>query len=145
MSSVFVDPQVLDDRFTQGFCLPQTFLPANAELVVASLRLAEGWRAELGLLAMHFVGIDTAEVPVKISGNMHLAFVGLYQGSGGVHSNLGRPIAYVGRDVPSYGDTHPFGLFPLFEPGVYTVLLVNNTSNADLQVAVNGAFRLARL
>lgn len=144
MSTVFVDPETIPDRFTQPFALAQTRLLRNSEVVVASLQLPEGWRADLVLLNLHLVGIESALVPDKISGNLNLVFAGFYEGIQGVNSNTGRPLVYVGSDVPGFYDSNPFGMCPLVQPGFYTVMLVNNTSNADFQVAVSGAFRLAR-
>ena len=144
MTSVFVDPAAIHDRFAHPFCLPQTRLLRNTEVVVGTMRLAVGWRAELALLAMHFIGVETADLPAKISGNLHMVFVGLYQGVESINSHTGRPLVYVGADVAGYVDSNPFGLHPLAEPGHYTVLLVNNTQNVDFQVAVSGVFRIAR-
>ena len=145
ISTAFQEPGTLADALTQPFCLPQSLVLKDTALVVSSFMLEEGWKAEVALLSMHFVSFSEIGLPIKKSSGVGIVFTGVYAGIQTLNEHTGRPIVYVGTELPGYTDSNPFAHRFIYAPGVYTVLVVNNCTNLDAQVAVSGLIKFSRI
>lgn len=132
---------VTDNRLKRSVSFPlamaQTALTAGKVITLASIPVNRGQRLELRSLSIGLLNVLTPDtIPAYLNTAMGLCSVGLYQ-----ETMLTSPLAY----TFSYGNTttvNPFTPCIITSPGVYAVLVSNNTSNVDLSVAVSGAIRL---
>src|SRR5690606_2412909 len=112
------------------------------QLVVGTFVVPAGWHAEVRWLSLHWVSLTNLDVPVKITGGLAAIFSGVFHGIEAVNKYTGHPLVYAPRELPGYEDSNPWGHHFLYEPGHYTVLAVNNTSNIDVQVQASCSVRL---
>ena len=133
--------QVLD----QGFNLPESRLVAEASIPVGYLYLSPGQLARLRWLSVHLVRIVGTDSPAKVNAGLGSVYAGLYSTGAALRLTPGQPLAYTPVDVPGVNQTSPYFYHDLESPGTYLVLLVNNLSNAAVDVSVTGAFRLSNL
>lgn len=133
--------QVLD----QGFGLPESRLAAEAAIPVGYLQLSPGQLARLRWLSVHLVRIIGTDAPLKVNTGLGSVYAGLYPTAAALRFTPGQPLAYTPVDVPGVNQTSPYFYHDLESPGTYLILLVNNLSNAAVDVSVTGSFRLSNL
>ena len=133
--------QVLD----QGFSLQQSRLAPLAALPVVYVYLTPGQLFRLRWLAVHLVRILTDEAPVKLNAGLGSVYAGLYQDGAAVRTPPGHPLAYTPVDVPGANQTSPCFYHDLESGGTYTIMVVNNLTNASVDVVVTGSFRVSNL
>ena len=114
----------------------QTELRAAKTLMLASVTLAHGERLELRGLTLSLISVlNPAITPKYLNSDLGLCSVGIYN-----TTMISSPLAY----TLSHGNTtitNPFSNCVIATPGVYQVILSNNTSNVDLSVAATGSLK----
>lgn len=135
---MYVTPQ----RFAKLSALPvsmaQTELRRGKSLRVAGWVLARGERLETRNLTLHVVKILTpGDLPTYTNTALGAASVGLYFGE-----TLTSPIAWASVGSVGVAAINPYTVHRVISPGLYTVIVSNNTDNLDLAVCVTGSFRL---
>lgn len=126
---------------TLPISLPQTELRRGRSLRVASLTLRGGERLELRSLTLQVLKILTpGPLPIYTNTALGAASVGLYLGEA-----LTSPIAWAFVGSVGTASTNPFNVRRVVTPGLYTVIISNNTSNLDLSVCATGCVRLYSL
>ena len=141
----YVTPSGLDRVLDQGFSMQQSRLAPLASIPVAYLYLAPGQLFRMRWLSVHLVRIISDVSPIKQNFGLGSVYAGLYQNGAAIRVPPGQPLAYTPVDVPGVNQTSPCFYHDLESPGVYLVLLVNNLTNASVDVVVTGSFRVSNL
>lgn len=117
--------------------LPQTQLNAGMLIVAMKITLAMHQRLELRSLNCFLANILTpGAIPVYLNTAMGLCSVSVTRSL-----TVCSPIAYAlvkDRSTTS----NPFSTCVIETPGVYNVIVSNNTSNVDMAVTATGLFKL---
>jgi hypothetical protein len=149
----------LDQRHALPLCLPLTELQPRDWLVIGTLRLLSGMRFSFRFLQLQLVewtfpdgsSVNTdcsVRVPALVNPNFGYSYVAIFRNYS-VNSDPGT-LAYVGTvaDVVNistqgiaYRDTGVAAL-EIEEAADFTWLVVNNTTDANLHVAVQGQLNL---
>ena len=133
--------QVLD----QGFGMPESCLAPGATMPVGYIQLSSGQLIRLRWLSVHLIRIISTAAPLKVNAGLGAVYAGLYPTGAALRFTPGQPLAYTPVEVPGVNQTSPYFYHDLESPGTYLVLLVNNLSNAFVDVAVTGTFRVSNL
>lgn len=133
---------VTDRRFDRivnvPAALPETELRRGKSIQIAQWRLELGQRLVLKNLCVHVVRILTPGVlPVYANTALGTASAGLY-----LDGALTSPIALARTSVVGAVSTYPYAAHVAVTPGLYTVVVSNNTTNVDLAVCASGVFRV---
>ena len=129
------------NRYARALSVPlsfaQTELRSGKSIIIAKLPLALHQRFELRSLTIAVISILTPGViPIYLNTAMGLASAGLYRSL-----MVTGPLTFA-----SFTDqncvTNPFSPCVVETPGIYRVIVSNNTSNADLSVVVTGSLKL---
>ena len=131
---------VTTNRYARVYNLPitlaQTELRAGKAFVVARFPLALFQRLELRSLTLFVNAILTpGVVPIYLNTSMGLACAGLYNSP-----MLTSPLAYTAFTEQA-STTNPFSPCVIETPGIYSVIVSNNTSNTDLSLTVTGTIK----
>lgn len=134
----YVTPTLADRTLSMPVSLPQTELRRGKSIHIASFVLEEGQFLQLKSLNLHLLKILTpGVVPVYASKVLGVVSVGIYDSpmlcSGGC---LVR-----GYEV-GVSQFNPWQTRRFYNPGTYTVVVSNNTTNVDVDVCVNGSLKL---
>ena len=135
---------VTTQRYAKTAALPvsltQTELRRAKSIAVTSWSLERGERMELSNLTLHVVKILTpGPLPVYTNTALGACSVGLYFGN-----TLTSPLAWASIGTVGVATVNPFAVYRVATPGLYTVIVSNNTSNIDLSACVTGSIRLFR-
>lgn len=133
---------VTDKRFGRVInvpaSLPETELRRGKSIQIAQWQLELGQRIVLKNLCVHVNRILTPGVlPVYANTALGTASVGLY-----LDGALTSPIAFARTTTVGATSVYPYAVHTAVTPGLYTVVVSNNTSNVDLSVCASGAFRV---
>lgn len=129
----------------QGFSVQQCRLEPLASLPVAYVYLTAGQLFRLRWLSVHLVRVLSDEVPVKLNPGLGSVYAGLYPNGSVLRAPPGQPLAYTPVDVPGVNQTSPCFYYDLESSGTYTILLVNNLTNASVDVVCTGSFRVSNI
>lgn len=141
--NAFITSRQLDARLQAPFSLPQSRLKAEAAQPVAFVGLALGQRLRLAWLHLHLVRVDGDPfvAPVKANPSLGAAYAGLYGGRANyILEPTGQPMSYIARDIPGAVLMSPVFYEEVSSPDVYSVVVVNNFKDAEIDVSVSGAF-----
>jgi hypothetical protein len=117
---------------------PQTEMRRGNRIVIAQMPVDLGQILTLRALTLHVVSnLSPGQVPVYHTTSLGAISVGLYFGSA-----LTSPLALATLNTVGTSMTNPFHATKCVSPGVYTVVVSNNTSNMDFSVVVTGATKL---
>lgn len=133
----FVTTNRLDRSLNIPLCAAQTELRANKRLVMGTFTLAQFQRLEIRSLTIKIGRVLTpGAVPFYSFTSYGLCSVGIYRGKGTCS-----PIVYtmINTDPTT---VNPFQPCIISSPGLYTVLMLNNTTNIDLAVVASGVAKL---
>lgn len=134
----YLTPERLASILTLPFNLAQTELRRSKTLQVATIPLLVGQQLDLAALNLHVVKVLTPGAsPVYINTSLDSVSVGLYFGSA-----VCCPLASVRVATVGSAMLNPYRRASISTPGVYTVLVSNNTSNLDFSVVVSGSARI---
>lgn len=82
-------------------------------------------------------------VAVKRVPGMGVVFCGVYASSfNSVLQPSGVPVNYLWIDHIGTISSNPFNYFDFPCPDTYSLVMANNTTNLDLEVTLNGAFKM---
>lgn len=125
-------PRIFDVPFNFG----QTELNRGKMIVMSQFELAINQKFELRMLTINLIRILTpGAIPVYLNTALELCSVGLYRGN-----MLTGPLAYAAfRDQAC--STYAFARCTVATPGIYRIMISNNTSNVDMAVAATGSFK----
>ncbi len=124
---------------TLPISLPQTELRRQKTLQLMTVILNQGQRLELRSLHLHLLQILTpGVVPSLETGGLGLVSVGFYLGGGMLTGGIG----VVGLSQAGVASYHPAQPVWVTSPGVYRVVVANNSSNVDVTVLVTGSLRI---
>jgi len=132
---------VTTNRFARVLSLPisfpQTDLGSGRAIVVAKIPLEMNQRLEIRALCISLVAILTpGVVPVYLNTAMQLCSVGVYEST-----MISSPLVYAAFfDQTSMAN--PFSCCVIETPGLYNVIVSNNTSNTDMAVCATGAAKI---
>jgi hypothetical protein len=117
--------------------LPQTQLNAGMLIVAMKITLAMHQRLELRSLNCFLASILTpGAIPTYLNTAMGLCSVCVTRSL-----TVCSPLAYaLVKDTST--TSNPFSLCAIETPGVYNVIVSNNTSNVDMAVTATGLFKL---
>ena len=135
-------PYVTDTRFSNTvgvpISLPQTELKRSKSVQIAQWNLETGQKLVLKSLSLQVVRILTPGVlPVYSTTALGTTSVGLYL-DGAITSPIGIASA---STVGSFA-VNPRAAHVAVTPGLYTVVVSNNTENIDVSVCVSGLMRI---
>lgn len=100
--------------------------------------VVQGEKLELQSLSLHVVKILTPGVlPVYLNTALGAVSVGLYFGQ-----TLTSPIAWASVETVGSAMVNPFATCRIVTPGLYTVIVANNTANTDVAVCATGVLKL---
>jgi len=133
---------VTDRRFARVVnvpaSLPETELRRGKSIQIAQWRLELGQKLVLKSLCVHVVRVLTpGRLPAYANTALGTASVGLY-----LDGALTSPIAFARTEVVGAVSVYPYAAHTAVTPGLYTVVVSNNTTNIDLSVCVAGVFRV---
>lgn len=104
---------------------------------VAQVPVVQGQRIVLRSLTLQINRTLTANVqPVLINSSLQQVSMGLYFGS-----MLTAPLAYAALSTVGSVSVNPFAQRVCVSPGIYTVIVSNNTTNADFSVTATGVLK----
>jgi hypothetical protein len=137
----------LDGIVAAPLSVPQVALSAQQPaLPIAQFTLAATQILSMPYLTLHFIKYLTLGFTDKRNTGLPTVYVGIYYQTGSAQDMpLGRPVLYVGRDVPGVS-AMPRSIVTTFkEPGLYRVLLVNNHVSSDVSVLVTGTVQISNI
>lgn len=138
---MYVNTARFSKSVTLPISLPQTELRRGRTLRITSWVLKAGERLELRSLALQVLKVLTpGPLPLYTNTSLGSASVGLYLGE-----TVTSPIAWAFVGSVGTASTNPFYMRRVVTPGLYTVIVSNNTSNLDLSVCATGCIRLYSL
>lgn len=128
-------------RLARSFDLPvtlgQTELRSYKNIQLAQVALTQGQQLVMRALTLHVLKLLTPNIlPDVTNSGLGMCSVGVYFGS-----MLTSPLAYVRVNNAGVSLLNPYTVHTFATPGIYTVIISNNTSNCDLSVCVTGAFK----
>lgn len=115
-----------------------TELNRSRAIHVAQVPVTLGQRLVLRTLTLHVPKALTANVtPILFNSALGYVSVGVYFGD-----MLTSPLAVAKMSGVGSSTVNPFARHVFSTPGIYTVVVSNNTTNADFSVVTTGAFKL---
>lgn len=116
----------------------QTELRRGKFIQVAQIPIELGQQLHIRALAIHCVkNLTPGQVPVYATTSLGTVSVGFYFGS-----TLTSPLALAYVLNLGISSINPFHVVKCLSPGVYTVIVSNNTTNMDFSVAATGVAKL---
>jgi hypothetical protein len=133
----YVTPQRLARTFELPISMAQTELRRGEVIQIAQAMIAQGQTLEMRTLTLNLVRILTfGQIPVYLNSAFGLCSVGLYFGP-----MISSPLAYVKITTNGTAMLNPYKRKVMKSPGIYTVLIANNTNNIDLSVCATGSMK----
>lgn len=134
----FVTKEALRSIVSMPLSLPQTELRRSRTLVVASIPLQLGDELEIrSLVLSSYRNLSPGNVPEYLTGSLGILSVGLYFGS-----TITSPLAVAVLAKLGTSMINPYKSCRCKTPGVYSVIVSNNTLNMDYSVAVTGCVKI---
>jgi hypothetical protein len=139
----FVTQKSLDSRLYLPFNISQARLVQDTAQPVAFVGLVLGQRLRLAWLHLHLIRVlgGVINSPTKINPSLGACYTGLY----GSRANYilqppGQPMSYVSCEVPGCRWANPVFYEDVSSPDIYSVIVINNFKDAEIDVSVSGAF-----
>lgn len=123
--------------------MPQTTVRRSEHVVVGSFSVPAGTEAGvawLGLSVLRVAVVGAVAPPVKISPGRPAFWAGIQPKIG---RPGGMPIAGVGLDLLGMDQLDMSGLRRVSTPGLYEVIVVNNTTNLDADMVLTAEIKMA--
>lgn len=134
----FVTPGRFDRSLDLPISLPQTELRRGKQILVATIALSAGQQIWLRSLTLHVIrNLTPGPLPVLVNTVLGPVSAGLLFGSA-----VTAPLASVRQDTEGASCLNPFTPAICATPGVYSVVLSNNTSNIDYSVVLTGSAKI---
>lgn len=134
----FITPSRFERILNLPISMAQTELRRGKTLSIAQVTLEQGQVLEMRALSLHLVRLLTfGEIPEYLNSALGLCSVGLYFGP-----MISSPISYTKVTTTGATATNPYVRKRVRCPGVYNVLVSNNTSNIDMSICATGAMTI---
>lgn len=134
----YVTPNRLSRTLALPITLPQTELRRARSIQLAQFKLMTGQALELRALNLHLLKILTPGViPTYVNKPLGFVSVGVYFGN-----MLTSSVALVRAFNIGCVQFNPYQSRILRTPGIYSVIVANNTNNVDASVCVTGSLKL---
>lgn len=132
---------VTTNRFARVLNLPisfpQTDLGSGRAIIVCKIPLAINQRLEIRSLSISLVAILTPGIiPIYLNTAMQLCSVGVYEST-----MISSPLVYAAF-FDQTSTSNPFSCCVIETPGIYNVIVSNNTSNTDMAVSATGSAKI---
>lgn len=138
MNKPFVTPTRLERVTDFPVSFAQTEVRQNKSITVASIPVTLGQQLIVRSLTLHLLKILTpGEIALLRNTAFGMCHIGVYFGT-----MLTSPIAYARLLSVGACTTNLFNRWRFTTPGIYTVVVANNTENLVLSMAATGAVRL---
>jgi hypothetical protein len=138
MNKPFVTPARLERVFDIPVSFAQTEVRQNKTIAIATIPVNQGEKLLLQSLSIHLVKILTpGENAILRNTAFGMAHVGLYFGG-----MLTSPLAYARLLNVGVCTTNLFRRWAVTTPGVYTVVIANNTDNLILSLSATGSVKM---
>ena len=127
------------------FATPQTEVRPGKCIVLASVKIALGQRMRVRWFGMSVPRIYSGNAASLVKRNpwFTTAFAGVYSGDfEGIDEPCGMPLAWVGVDGAGFVATNPHARADFSQPDIYSMVLVNNTTEAILDCVVTGSVQI---
>lgn len=116
----------------------QTELRRGKFIQIGQIPIENSQQLHIRSLSIHCVkNLTPGQVPVYATTSLGAVSVGVYFGS-----TLTSPLALAYVFNLGVSSINPFHVIKCLSPGVYTVLVSNNTTNMDFSVAATGCAKL---
>jgi len=133
----FITPNRLNGVIDVPIYFAATELNRSRSIHVAQVPVTLGQKLTLRTLTLHVPKALTASVqPLLFNSALGFVSVGVYFGD-----MLTAPLAVAKMTGVGSCSVNPFARHTFATPGIYTVVVSNNTSNSDYSVVVTGAFK----
>jgi hypothetical protein len=134
---------ITTNRFNRVFDLPmafaQTEVRSGKQMVVCRYELGLNQRLVIRSLTCSLIAVLTPGVtPAYLNSALGSCSVGIYRASSVNYPPITSPLAFAGVTESSC-TVNPFAPCVIETPGIYAVVVSNNTSNIDLAIAASGA------
>lgn len=117
---------------------PQTELRRGKYIQIAQIPIDLNMQLHLRGLAIHVVkNLTPGQIPTYATTSLGTVSVGLYFGS-----TLTSPLALAYVQNLGVAATNPFRIVKCISPGVYTIVISNNTTNMDFSASATGVAKL---
>jgi hypothetical protein len=142
--SQYVATSSLNGVVAAPIIVPQVAIPAqSAGLPIAQFQLLPGQVMSMVYLSVHFINFMTLGFTERRHSGLPIVYAGIYYQTGSAEDTpLGRPILFVGRDIPGVGVMRRSMAVNFTEPGLYRVLLVNNHASSTISALVTGTAQI---
>ena len=142
----YITPEEHDKIVTVPISLPQTEirgLGIGDSLLLSSLQITLGQRIRLRWLGLHVPKPFFGTGPIiKANDDFGAVYLGLYSGGfGQLNRPSGKPLVVLNLDAPGTTQTNPYVYYDFSAPDLYSLLIVNNMSNYNVEAIVTGSFR----
>jgi hypothetical protein len=133
----YVTPSRLARTIELPISMAQTELRRGEVIQIAKAMIDQGQTLEMRMLTLNLVRVLTfGQIPVYLNSAFGLCSVGLYFGP-----MISSPLAYVKITTNGTAMLNPYKRKVMKSPGVYRILIANNTSNLDLSVCATGSMK----
>ncbi len=133
-----VTPNRLNQIIDVPIYFAATELKRYRNIQIAQVPVTLGQKLVLRTLTLHLIKSLTPNIqPYLFNSALGQISVGVYFGT-----MLTSPLAVAKMSGIGSCTVNPFAQHVLATPGIYTVLISNNTTNCDFSVAVTGAVKL---
>lgn len=127
--------------FTLPIALPETELRTQCSIQVCTFDVRQGMKLELASCHLQVLRILTPGVsPVLADSSLGLASVGLLSST-----MLSSAVGLVTQNVIGVASLNSDQPVVVTAPGIYQVVVINNSVNVDLSVVVTGMVRISTL
>lgn len=134
----FVTPTRLSRVLDIPISFAQTEIRRGKFIHVAQFPILLGQTIVLRSLTLHTVqNLTPGQIPNYSTTSLGAISAGLYYGSA-----LTSPLALASTVNTGISSLNPFYLVKCASPGVYTIVVSNNTTNMDFAISVTGAIKL---
>lgn len=134
----FITKAALKTIVSMPVTLPQTELRRSRTLTIASIPLQLGEELEIkSLVLSSYRNLSPGNVPEYLTGSLGILSVGLYFGR-----TVTSPLALAVLSKLGTSMVNPYKACKCKTPGVYSIIVSNNTTNMDYSVAVTGSVKI---
>lgn len=134
----YITPGRYAQTFDIPISLPQTELRRGRYIIVGQIQLALGQAMRIRCLNLHLVNIITpTAVPATFNTALGIVSAGIFLGPMFCSS-----AALLSSSSPGIISMNPFQFQDFATPGLYTVVVSNNTSNVDVSVLLTGVAKI---
>ena len=119
--------------------LPQAQLRRGDSIVVSSFKLALGQKLSLGWLGLQLLKLSPG-TPQRVNSSLGIIYAGIYAGGfDTLRRPSGTPLQLLSISSPTMKILNPYTHREFSGPDIIEVLVVNNTTNIDVEVMLVGA------